>query len=155
MRRVARHRLGVGLSSSRSNSRIRFACAEKAGKVAVLSMGESGVRGCDFRRWSAPSDRYHGRCANTKTVIGFFHLDSHRETLGEPDPIEISRDVGEAHGAGPVFWKNSPARSDDFSPEPFPAFELQIDLRRSSLLYVFELGLAEIRHDIPCPCVHQ
>src|SRR5215510_6517489 len=97
IRKVACHRPGYGLSSSRRNSKNRFACAETAGKVAVPVISPL-VGGGHFRGGPAQNG-YDRGCTDPESVVRVVHKDSHREALRQPNPIKISWHIWQADGA--------------------------------------------------------
>src|SRR5215468_5199615 len=89
IRNVPCQRPGYGLSSSRRNSRSRFACAETAGKVAAPVIKSLAGSGGHFRGGVAHNGHHCG-CADAERVVGILDQDSHREALRQPNPIEIA-----------------------------------------------------------------
>src|SRR5262249_9593273 len=122
------------------------------GKVAAPVINPLAGRGGHFRRGAAHNGHHRG-CADAERVVRILHQDSHREALRQPHPIEIPWHIRQATGAGAVLWEHSPAWPHDLAAKMLP-LELKVNLRRSPLLNVLELALAEIGYHIPRSSVH-
>src|SRR5882672_3554409 len=133
MRSVACQRPGVGAISRRRNSANWEIHKLGAVSVAVTNVSVLWI-GRRVWFWSRSGDGHHGRRADAEGVVGICHLNPHRKTLRQPHPIQITRHVWQSARTRSVFRNNGPGEADDFALEPFPAFVLQINLRRRTLL---------------------
>src|SRR5271170_6600090 len=104
-----------------------------------------------------PLNRYHRGLAHAKRMLGVAVLqrDSHRKALRETDPVQRRRNPRQTFHGGAIVLKERPANSLHDAAKAVVAIADQEDLRGHPRFDPGQEVLAEIRHHVPGPVIHQ